>query len=68
MPRLQIRRSGGEEVRHGVQVVDIHDSAGHGDDDLGRAGSDGMRLPRQGDSHGLAGRVVQVVNMQAAVP
>lgn len=70
LPGLQVGTAAtlGEQGLYGVEVVNVDDAAGHGDDDLGGADGESLRLARQGDAEGRAGWVLGIVQIQAAVP
>lgn len=55
MPRFQLSAAPGEELRDGVEVVDVNDAARHGDDDLGWTGGYGVWLGGERNADWSAG-------------
>jgi hypothetical protein len=68
LPGFKLGAAGTEELDDGVIVVDVDDAARHGNDNLAGATSQSLRFARKGNGNGVAGRVVEVVQVESAVP
>lgn len=68
LPGLELGAAGAEELDDGVYVVDVDDAARHGNDNLAGATSESLRFAWKGNRNGVAGRVIEVVQVESAVP
>lgn len=59
---------GGEEEGDGVELVDVEEAGGHGDDELGGGDGEGVGLLGEGDLDGFGLGVAEGVDVEGAVP